>query len=83
MGAVLYALGALNDRGQLTKLGRRMAEFPMDPQLSKTLIEAEKFGVVEEVVTGTRRPFFFVVVVVVVLCLRPMLLLHSLMRRDW
>ena len=28
----LYALGALNDRGELTKLGRRMAEFPMDPQ---------------------------------------------------
>jgi|TARA_B100000524_G_scaffold1577_2_gene970 pre-mRNA-splicing factor ATP-dependent RNA helicase DHX16 len=34
----LYALGALNDRGELTKLGRRMAEFPMDPQLSKMLI---------------------------------------------
>ena len=30
----LYALGALNDRGELTKLGRRMAEFPMDPMLS-------------------------------------------------
>ena len=29
----LYALGALNDRGELTKLGRRMAEFPMDPQV--------------------------------------------------
>jgi pre-mRNA-splicing factor ATP-dependent RNA helicase DHX16 len=24
---LLYALGALNDRGQLTKLGRRMSEF--------------------------------------------------------
>ena len=34
----LYALGALNDRGELTKLGRRMAEFPLDPMLSKTLI---------------------------------------------
>lgn len=27
----LYALGALNDKGDLTKLGRRMAEFPLDP----------------------------------------------------
>lgn len=34
----LYALGALNDEGDLTKLGRRMAEFPLDPMLSKCLI---------------------------------------------
>ena len=47
----LYALGALNDRGVLTKLGRRMAEFPCDPQLSKMLITAEKFGCTEEAVT--------------------------------
>ena len=31
----LYALGGLNDKGELTRLGRRMAEFPTDPQLSK------------------------------------------------
>jgi len=47
----LYALGALNDRGELTKLGRRMAELPLDPQLSKTLIHAEKYGVTSEVLT--------------------------------
>ena len=41
----LYALGALNDKGELTKLGRRMAELPLDPQLSKTLIQAEKYEV--------------------------------------
>jgi pre-mRNA-splicing factor ATP-dependent RNA helicase DHX16 len=41
----LYALGALNDKGELTKLGRRMAELPLDPQLSKTLIQSEKYGV--------------------------------------
>lgn len=45
----LYALGALNDRGELTKLGRRMAEFPLDPMLSKTVIAADKYGCVEEV----------------------------------
>ncbi|EFA82926.1 DEAD/DEAH box helicase [Heterostelium album PN500] len=47
----LYALGALNDRGQLTKLGRRMAEFPLDPQLSKMIIASEKYKVTEEIMT--------------------------------
>lgn len=47
----LYALGALNDRGELTKLGRRMAEFPTDPMLSKTLIASEKYGCSEEIVS--------------------------------
>ncbi|KAF9431418.1 hypothetical protein BGZ76_000330 [Entomortierella beljakovae] len=45
----LYALGALNDKGQLTKLGRRMAEFPGDPMLAKTLIMAEKYNCTEEI----------------------------------
>ena len=40
----LYALGALNDKGELTKLGRRMAEFPMDPMLSKMLIVSTSYG---------------------------------------
>ncbi|KAG0320149.1 hypothetical protein BGZ99_004671 [Dissophora globulifera] len=47
----LYALGALNDKGQLTKLGRRMAEFPGDPMLAKTLIMAEKYHCTEEIVS--------------------------------
>ena len=47
----LYAIGALNDRSELTTLGRRMAEFPCDPQLSKTIICAEKYGCAEEVVS--------------------------------
>ncbi|KAG0002190.1 hypothetical protein BGZ79_003441 [Entomortierella chlamydospora] len=45
----LYALGALNDKGQLTKLGRRMAEFPGDPMMAKTLIMAEKYHCTEEI----------------------------------
>ncbi|KAH9248171.1 hypothetical protein BASA81_014202 [Batrachochytrium salamandrivorans] len=49
--AQLYALGALNDRGELTKLGRRMAEFPVDPMLSKTIIAAETYGCTEEIVS--------------------------------
>lgn len=38
----LYALGALNHHGELTKLGRRMAEFPVDPMMAKILLASEK-----------------------------------------
>lgn len=34
----LFILGALDDNGYLTDLGRKMAEFPMEPMLAKTLI---------------------------------------------
>jgi pre-mRNA-splicing factor ATP-dependent RNA helicase DHX16 len=47
----LYALGALNDRGELTKLGRRMAEFPLDPMLSKTVIASEKYKCTSEILS--------------------------------
>jgi len=40
----LYALGALNHKGELTKLGRRMAEFPLDPMMAKMLLASEKLG---------------------------------------
>ncbi len=49
----LYALGALNDEGDLTKTGRRMAEFPVDPMLSKMIIAAEKYHCVDQVLTIT------------------------------
>lgn len=47
----LYALGALNDRGELTKLGRRMAEFPLDPMLSKTVLASEKYKCTSEILS--------------------------------
>jgi len=47
----LYAIGSLNDRGQLTKLGRKMAEFPVDPMLSKMIIASEKYQCSEEILT--------------------------------
>lgn len=34
----LYTLGCLDEEGLLTTIGRRMAEFPLDPNLSKILI---------------------------------------------
>ena len=62
----LYALGALNDKGELTKLGRRMAEFPVDPMLSKMIISSETYGCSEEVKKETPlnvkpnwSPYFF------------------------
>ena len=47
----LYALGALNDRGELTKLGRRMAEFPLDPMLAKVITASETFKAIDQVLT--------------------------------
>ena len=47
----LYALGALNHMGELTKLGRRMAEFPVDPMMSKMIIASEKYKCSAEAVT--------------------------------
>ena len=34
----LWILGALDNTGTLTPLGRQMVEFPLDPALSKMLI---------------------------------------------
>jgi ATP-dependent RNA helicase DHX8/PRP22 len=31
----LYNLGALDEEGLLTRLGRKMAEFPLEPPMSK------------------------------------------------
>lgn len=47
----LTSLGALDRSGELTHLGRRMAEFPLDPKMSKSIITSESFGCSEEVVT--------------------------------
>ncbi|EMS12935.1 ATP-dependent RNA helicase [Entamoeba histolytica HM-3:IMSS] len=47
----LYAISALDDDGKLTQLGRKMAEFPLEPPLAKMLIVSEQFGCSEEVVT--------------------------------
>lgn len=36
----LWMLGALDNHGELTKLGRDMANFPLDPTMSKMVIES-------------------------------------------
>ncbi|XP_070177312.1 pre-mRNA-splicing factor ATP-dependent RNA helicase DHX16-like isoform X2 [Littorina saxatilis] len=47
----LYALGALNHQGELTKLGRRMAEFPCDPMMSKMILASERYKCSKEIIT--------------------------------
>ena len=48
---VLNYLGAIDDEGELTEVGNQMSEFPLNPQFAKTLIEAPKYGVVDEMLT--------------------------------
>lgn len=43
---LLYALGALTGKGQLTKTGRMMAELPIDPMMAKLVIHAKQYGAV-------------------------------------
>lgn len=47
----LWALGALDNLGELTELGRKMNAFPMDPSLAKLLITSLEYGCSEEMVT--------------------------------
>jgi len=47
----LWILGALDNLGNLTSLGRKMAEFPLDPPLSKMMIVSEEYGFTSEIAT--------------------------------
>ncbi|CAN8099810.1 unnamed protein product [Discula destructiva] len=47
----LWALGALDNIGELTDLGSKMNAFPMDPSLAKLLITSEDYGCSEEMIT--------------------------------
>lgn len=47
----LYALSALDDEGLLTRLGRKMADFPMEPPLAKVLIASVDMGCSDEILS--------------------------------
>lgn len=47
----LYALSALDDEGLLTRLGRKMADFPMEPPLAKMLIASVDLKCSEEILS--------------------------------
>jgi ATP-dependent RNA helicase DHX8/PRP22 len=48
---MLYHLGALDNEGLLTQLGRKMAEFPLDPPMSRVLLASVDFGCSDEIIT--------------------------------
>lgn len=45
----LHELGALNDKRRLTEEGRQIAKLPVDPSIAKMVIQADKNGVLAEV----------------------------------
>lgn len=47
----LYSLGALDEEGLLTRLGRTMAEFPLEPMQGKMLLASVELGCSDEVLT--------------------------------
>jgi ATP-dependent RNA helicase DHX8/PRP22 len=47
----LYALSALDDEGLLSRVGRKMADFPMEPSLAKVLIASVDIGCSEEILS--------------------------------
>ena len=46
---LLEELGALDTAGRLTKLGRRLADLPVDPRMARMVLEAGRIGCAEEV----------------------------------
>ena len=46
---LLRELGAVDAGGGLTKIGRRLARFPLDPRIGRMLLEADALGCVAEV----------------------------------
>lgn len=48
---MLHSLGALDDRGHVTPLGQAMAKMPLDPALSRAILQATEEGCLKEVIT--------------------------------
>ncbi|KAJ3362316.1 DEAH-box ATP-dependent RNA helicase prp22 [Allomyces arbusculus] len=47
----LYHLSALDEEGLLTRIGRKMAEFPLEPPLAKMLLLSVELGCSDEILT--------------------------------
>lgn len=47
----LYLIDAIDENGLLTHVGRTMAELPLEPSLSRTLIEANELGCLSQALT--------------------------------
>ncbi|KEH20562.1 putative RNA helicase [Medicago truncatula] len=47
----LYLIDAIDENGSITSVGRKMAELPLEPSLSRTLMEANNHGCITEALT--------------------------------
>ncbi|CAA7396407.1 unnamed protein product [Spirodela intermedia] len=47
----LYLIDAIDENGLITQIGRKMAELPLEPSLSRTLIEANELGCLSQALT--------------------------------
>ena len=48
----LWTLGAIDNTGSITKMGRKMVEFPLDPSLSKMLIVGSEMDCSDEILVS-------------------------------
>ena len=49
---ILYALGALDDKLELTDHGRKLAKLPLDPTFGNLLVKSEEYACTKEVLTA-------------------------------
>ncbi|CAL9138746.1 unnamed protein product [Musa acuminata var. zebrina] len=49
----LYLIDAIDENGQITEIGKAMAELPLEPSLARTLIEANELGCLSQALTVT------------------------------
>ncbi|KAJ7950546.1 putative ATP-dependent RNA helicase [Quillaja saponaria] len=47
----LYLVDAIDGNGSVTSVGQTMAELPLEPSLSRTLLEANKYGCIAQALT--------------------------------
>ncbi|KAG5527316.1 hypothetical protein RHGRI_028271 [Rhododendron griersonianum] len=47
----LYLIDAIDENGSITSIGQTMAELPLEPSLSRTLIDANEYGCLSQALT--------------------------------
>ncbi|XP_068333394.1 probable pre-mRNA-splicing factor ATP-dependent RNA helicase DEAH4 [Pyrus communis] len=47
----LYLIDAIDENGLITRVGKTMAELPLEPSLSRTLMEANEYGCLSQALT--------------------------------
>ncbi|WOK97415.1 putative pre-mRNA-splicing factor ATP-dependent RNA helicase DEAH4 [Canna indica] len=49
----LYLIDAIDENGEITDIGKSMAELPLEPSLARTLLEANELGCLSQALTVT------------------------------